>query len=182
MTDFVNKVITLVLIFVMLVLAPLLISYMSTDMITERLVLNDVSQFIDKVTDKSLVSEHDLDSLYLAVNSHGQAYNVTVKKYQVLEEENPTGGELSTTKLIYVNMDELELLTNGTLVYTDQDAEVKEGKIAAGVKKDYVDLEPRDVIKVHVEEVSMSPGKRLFWTLLRVDKGPFEFSLAGTVR
>jgi hypothetical protein len=63
MTDFVNKVITLVLIFVMLVLAPLLISYMSTDMITERLVLNDVSQFIDKVTDKSLVSEHDLDSL-----------------------------------------------------------------------------------------------------------------------
>ena len=168
MTDFINKIITLVLIFVMLVLAPLLISYMSTDMITERLVLNDVSQFIDKVTDKATVSEHDLNSLYIAVNSHGQAYDVTVYKYQVLEEPKPTVGEVSTTKLIYVNMDELELLARG---------EAKDGQ-----PTDFVELNPRDVIKVHVEEVSMSSGKRLFWNLLRVDKGLFEFSLAGTVR
>ena len=170
MTDFINKIITLVLIFVMLVLAPLLISYMSTDMITERLVLIDVSQFIDKVTNKATVSEHDLNSLYLAVNSHGQAYDVTVYKYQVLEEPKPTVGEVSTTKLIYVNMDELELLARG---------EVKDKD---GQPTDFVELNPRDVIKVHVEEVSMSSGKRLFWNLLRVDKGLFEFSLAGTVR
>ena len=51
MSDFINKVITIVLIFVMLVLAPLLISYMTTDMTAERLILNDVTTFIDKVTE-----------------------------------------------------------------------------------------------------------------------------------
>ena len=67
-------------------------------------------------------------------------------------------------------MDELELLARG---------EVKDKD---GQPTDFVELNPRDVIKVHVEEVSMSSGKRLFWNLLRVDKGLFEFSLAGTVR
>ena len=69
MSDFINKVITIVLIFVMLVLAPLLISYMSTDMTSERLILNDVTQFIDKVTDKYTITDYDLNDLYLAVNS-----------------------------------------------------------------------------------------------------------------
>ena len=64
MTDFINKVITIVLVFIMLILAPLLISYMSTDMVTERLVLNEVSQFIDKVTDKGLITEYDINDLY----------------------------------------------------------------------------------------------------------------------
>ena len=49
-------------------------------------------------------------------------------------------------------------------------------------KEDEIELNIKDVVKVHVEEVSMSAGKRLFWTILRVDKGKFEFSLAGTVR
>ena len=157
MTDFVNKVITLVLIFVMLVL--------------------------DKVTDKAHVSEHDLDTLYLAVNSHGQAYDVKVQRYQVLEEPKPTTatGE-NTTKLIYVSMDDIESLARGELVFNNNDEEVKDNPTLLGTTKTYIDLNPRDVIKVHVEEVSISSGKRLFWNLLRVDKGIFEFSLAGTVR
>jgi hypothetical protein len=158
MSDFINKVITVILIFVMLVLAPLLISYMSTDMLTERLVLNDVSQFIDKVTDKFLITEHDINDLYLAVNSHGQAYDITIERYQLLEEPLPDG----STKLIYIHTDDMyDLMTN----------EVRE-----------VELVVRDIVKVHVEEVSMSPAKRMLWTLLHIDKGKLEFSLAGTVR
>lgn len=158
MSDFINKVISLVLIFVMLVLAPLLISYMSTDMIAERLILNDVSQFIDKVTDKAQITDYDLNDLYLAVNSHGGAYEVTVERYQLLEEPMPD----DTTKLIYVKHDETYDLMLG--------------------KIDTVDLNVKDVVKVHVEEATLSAGKRLFWTVLRVDKGKFAFSLAGTVR
>ena len=158
MSDFINKVITIVLIFVLLVLAPLLISYMSTDMVTERLILNDVSQFIDKVTDKALITQYDLNDLYLAVNSHGGAYEVVVERYQLLEEPIPGGG----TKLLYLKHDDTyDLMT---------------------CKEDEIELNIKDVVKVHVEEVSMSAGKRLFWTILRVDKGKFEFSLAGTVR
>ena len=166
MSDFLNKVITLILIFVMLILAPLLLSYMSTDMSAERLVLNDVTQFIDKVTDRAAITEKDLNTLYLNVNSHGRAYEVTVKRYQVMEEPIPSGSgdEITETNLIYISMDDIEALVNGTS---------ETGTIELNVK---------DVVKVHVEEVAMSPGNRMLWTLLRVDKGHFEFSLAGTVR
>ena len=159
MTDFINKVITIVLIFVMLVLAPLLISYMSTDMVAERLILNDVTQFIDKVTDKGLLTNYDLNDLYLAVNSHGGAYEVKVERYQLLEEPLPNG----STKLLYLKHDDVDNMMEGTV-------------------PDYINLNVKDVVKVHVEEVSLSTGKRLLWSVLRVDKGKFEFSLAGTVR
>ena len=163
MSDFINKIITLVLIFIMLVLAPLLLSYMSTDMVTERLVLNDVTSFIDKVTDKGTITNKDLDTLYLDVNSHGQAYNVKVQRYIVVEE--PVGNKMSgvkSTNLIYVNTDDLDRM---------QKKEI-----------DQVNLNIRDVVKVHVEEINLSSGKRLLWTILRVDKGKTHFSMAGTVR
>lgn len=160
MSDFINKVITIILIFIMLVLGPLLISYASTDMVTQRLVLNDVTQFIDKVTDKSVITEYDMDDLYLAVNSHGTAYDVTVERYQLLEEPFTDG----TTKLVYMKHDDMYKLTTGQ----DDD----------GV----VELNVKDVVKVHIKETNMTTSKRLFWSILKVDKGKFEFSLAGTVR
>lgn len=163
MSDFLNKVITIILIFVLLVLAPLLISYMSTDMVTERLVLNDVTQFIDKVTDKALITQQDLDELYMAVNSHGNSFDVDVYRYQLVEEDLP--GE--KTKTLYLKLDDVEILEAA------EDNEKDKYKVKLNIK---------DVVKVHVEESALSPGKRLFWTILRVDKGKFSFSLAGTVR
>lgn len=158
MSDFLNKVITIILIFVLLVLAPLLISYMSTDMVTERLILNEVTQFIDKTTDKATITQNDLDDLYMGVNAHGNSYNVNVYRYQLVEEALP-GDE---TKLLYLKLDDVERL------------EAKE--------IDVVELNIKDVVKVTVEESALSPGKRLFYSVLRVDKGKFSFSLAGTVR
>lgn len=164
MSDFINKVITIVLIFVMLVLAPLLISYMSTDMTSERLILNDVTQFIDKVTDKYTITDYDLNDLYLAVNSHGGAYEVMVDRYQLYEEPAPEseGG----TRILYIRQDDAEQLADD-LNYPDVTS---------------IDLNTKDVVKVRVKEVALSSGKRLFWSIMRVDKGKLEFSLAGTVR
>lgn len=158
MSDFLNKVITIILIFVLLVLAPLLISYMSTDMVTERLILNEVTQFIDKTTDKATITQNDLDDLYMGVNAHGNAYNVNVYRYQLVEEALPG----KKTKLLYLKLDDVERL------------EAKEIPV--------VELNIKDVVKVTVEESALSPGKRLFYSVLRVDKGKFSFSLAGTVR
>ncbi len=158
MTDFINKIITIILIFLMLVLAPLMISYLSTDMVAQRLILNDTTQFIDKVTDKGAITEYDLNDLYLAVNSHGSAYNVVIEHYILVEEPLPDG----TTKLLYIKNDDIDGLIKG--------------------EKDNLSLNVKDVIKVHVEEISRSAGNRLLWSVLRVDKGKFEFSLAGTVR
>lgn len=164
MSDFINKVITIVLIFVMLVLAPLLISYMSTDMTAERLILNDVTQFIDKVTDKYTITDYDLNDLYLAVNSHGGAYEVIVDRYQLYEEPAPEseGG----TRILYIRQDDAEQLADD-LNYPNVTS---------------IDLNTKDIVKVKVKEVALSSGKRLFWSIMRVDKGKLEFSLAGTVR
>lgn len=69
--DFVNKIVTVVLTFIMLVIAPITWEYVRSEMITERLVLNEMVQFLDKVTDKGTITAEDLDDLYLGVNSTG---------------------------------------------------------------------------------------------------------------
>ena len=158
MSGFIDKVISVILVFVMLVLAPLLISYISTDMVTDRLVLNEVSQFIDRVTDKSEITSQDLDDLYMGVNSHGGLFEVEVDRY--IRVAYDVGGVVKTT-------------------YYRSNQEIDELYDAAG---NVALLNVSDVVKVKVKEVGLSSGKRLLWNILRVDSGPTEFSLAGTVR
>ena len=68
----------------MLVVAPLLMSYMTSEMVTERVALNEVSQFIDRVTDKQMITKSDVDDLYIALGASGGIYNVEVKRYVVV--------------------------------------------------------------------------------------------------
>lgn len=121
---------------------------MTTDMISQREALNEVTQFIDKVTDKAIITQADLDELYISLNATGGTYDVTVKRSIRLATQNDDG----TTKVIYMADDTVDTLNIG------------------------------DVVKVHVEEVGVTPAKRLLWLLLKIDRGKFEFSLAGTVR
>lgn len=153
MVDFVNKIITLIMIFVLLVIAPLTVSYMSDEMTMRRLVLNEVTQFIDTTTDKGSVQESDLNDLYLGVNSCGGTFNVTVKRLirVATERINPTTGN-KEVKTMYFSDDSLEDMNTG------------------------------DVIKVSVEEIGVSPAKKFVWNMLKVDMGKFKFSLAGAVR
>lgn len=141
------------MIFLMLVVAPLLISYMSSELTAQRLVLNEVSQFIDRVTDKASVLQTDIDDLYLGVNAHGGTYKVNVKRYIRVASER-------------VDEKTGENVVN-TLYFTNDDLE----ECHAG-----------DVIKVSVEEIGISPVKRLIWSILRVDEGKLKFTLAGAVR
>lgn len=153
MTDFVNKIITLIMIFVLLVIAPLTISYMTDEMTMQRLVLNEVSQFIDVVTDKGSIRKEDLDDLYLGVNSCGGTFNVDVKRLIRVASEHvdPDTGNPEIQNMFFSD-DRLDILNTG------------------------------DVVKVTVEEVGISPTKRFIWNVLRIDSGKFKFSLAGSVR
>lgn len=113
MVDFINKIITIILIFVMLVLAPLLITYMMEDLRAQRLVLNEVSQFIDKVTDKGTITQEDLDQLYLAVNSHGKILDVVVKRFVRVASMDPTTGKVRT---LYFAADKVEDMNPGDII------------------------------------------------------------------
>lgn len=147
MLDYINKVVTIVLVFLMLVIAPLTWVYVRDEMITDRLVLNEIASFIDRVTDKASINEQDLDDLYIAVNATGGTYDVKVKRY--VRTSVNDGGEVRT---VYI-------------------ADSNVGSLNTG-----------DVVKVTVKEVGISPTKRLLWSLLRIDMGKSQYSLAGSVR
>ena len=112
MLDFINKVITITLVFLLMVIAPITISYMTTDMISQREVLNEITQFIDKVTDKSTITQTDLDDLYIGLNATGGTYNATVKRYIRLATQNDDG----STKVIYMADDTVDALNIGDVV------------------------------------------------------------------
>lgn len=154
MSDFINKVISVALIFVMLVVAPLLISYRSEEAMARRLILNDASTFIQMVRDTGKITEADLDVLYMKINSHGIAANVTVKRLVRTEVGNEIARKDSEVKTVYYSVEDKDKLK-----------EINRG----------------DVIKLTVEEIGISSAKRLVYNILKIDEGQFKFSLAGAV-
>lgn len=148
MTDFPNKIVSLIIAFIMFVMAPLTWSYVRNEAKSELLAFNEVTQFIDRVTDKASITQQDLDDLYMGVNATGGTYDIRVKRYIRLSTLDDNGD----TRTLYLSDD-------------------FDGRMNIG-----------DIVKVTVEEIGISPAKRLLWAMLRLDSGKTEFSLAGTVR
>ena len=147
MSDYINKIVTLLLVFLMLVLGPLTFSYLSDEMTSKRLILNDVTTFLDKVTDQAVITDDDLNDFYLALNSHGMVLDATVTRY------------IATP---YVGVD---------------------GKAESGyfIVDDIKELNSGDIIKVSVEEIAISPGRRLMYYVLKVDTGKYRLDMAASV-
>ena len=78
MVDTISKILCILLIFLMLIVAPLLISYKMDDATARRQILFDVTQFIDKVRDTRTVTQAELDQFYADCNSHGLVVDVRV--------------------------------------------------------------------------------------------------------
>lgn len=136
----------------MLVFFPLMMTYILDEMRSERVALNEVQFFIDKVTDKAQVTEQDINQLYIAVNSAGGLYDVDVRRMVRTSVEGVETGD--PVRNVYIR----------------------------GDISDNVTLNQGDVIKVHVSEIGMTTTKRLLWTVLKLDLGKVDFPLAGTVR
>lgn len=151
MSDFINKIITVILVFVMLVMAPLLISYKTDDMLARREILNTVENFIDKVQDTSSITVDDLNKLYLDCNSHGITVNVSVKR------------------LI------------ATAVYDNDNNIAQTNYFATDDTESLASINAGDIVQVQINEVTISPARRATYKLLGLDEGEFEFTLAGVV-
>lgn len=152
MTDFISKIITLILIFIMCVIAPLMISYASTQATCNRLALNETVVFIDTVTNKGYITPEDIRSFNISLNSHGRVFKSTIERQVLVEEPLPD----STTKICYFTEDISDI--------------TKEQALNTG-----------DIVKVSVEGVTASDGERLMVAILRVWGGIFQFSHAGVV-
>lgn len=111
MSDFLNNVISILLVFVAVVLAPLMLCTLNNDMISERLILNDTSEFLDKVTDKGYITEDDLESFYAQVNSYSLVVNANVSRE--VRGETKFGDEIRT---VYIRVDDTSVLNSGDMI------------------------------------------------------------------
>ncbi|MBR1453189.1 MAG: hypothetical protein IJ593_00870 [Lachnospiraceae bacterium] len=154
MSDFINKIITVILVFLMLVVAPMLISYKTDDILARREILNDVEVFIDKVSDTASITKDDINKLYLDCNSHGLTVNVSVSRLIETSAFDEYNQEARINYFSIDDKDDIEFLTS---------------------------INKGDIIKVTVEEVTVSHSRLALFRILGLDDGGLEFSLAGVV-
>lgn len=160
MVDFVNKIVSILLIFVMFVLAPVLYAYSSNYSTGQRLVLNDVTTFLDKMSDKGEINDEDMQDFYASINSHGFALDVVVQKFSKTIITDAKGN----LKTEYIASDDVmeQFLKDDTLTT--------------------VQLDKGDILKVHVDEVNISKGRRFIYLISGIDNGALEFSMADVIK
>lgn len=112
MNGFLSRIISLILVFLMLILAPLVNSYCVTEMENRRQLLNEVTSFLDVVSDKKSITDDDLNEFYMKVSSYGMVLDVQVNrlvKTATLESD----GNVNVT---YMSADDISLLNQRDVV------------------------------------------------------------------
>lgn len=112
MNGFLSRIISLVLVFLMLILAPLVYSYCVTEMENRRQLLNEVTSFLDVVTDKKSITNDDINEFYMKAASYGMVLDVQVSrlvKTATLESD----GNINIT---YISADDISLLNQKDVV------------------------------------------------------------------
>jgi hypothetical protein len=99
MTDLFNKILGVLLAFVLLVGAPMAIDTMSRELTMKRSILNEMTNFIDKVTDSGRLTDADLADFYLGISSYGIAMDATISRYAKVV--NPDGHNGTYTSYVY---------------------------------------------------------------------------------
>ena len=88
-SDIPGKVIGLGLAFVLCVLMPFITVSVEQEMLERRLVVSDVSDFIDSVVDSRKVIDSELESLNLALASYGMRVSYDIKRYRATVNPDP---------------------------------------------------------------------------------------------
>lgn len=112
MTDLFNKILGVLLAFILLAGAPMIIQTMSRELTVHRSVLNEMTNFIDKVTDNGRLSPADLADFQLGISSYGIAMDITINRY--MKVVNPDGA--SGTYTSYVYSDDLTTWNAGDII------------------------------------------------------------------
>lgn len=141
MKGFISRVIALILVFFMLILAPLINSYCITEMENRRQILNEVTSFLDMVTDKKTISTDDLNRFYMKISSYGMVLDIKVKrlvKTATLEND----GTLNVT---YVSVDDISIINQRDIIQVQlreksQSSYQKILQIFLGVEEEYYSL------------------------------------------
>ena len=90
----------------MLIIAPLINAYGVQEMENKVELLNDVSEFLDKQTDKGGITDEDMDQFYVNVQSHGMILDVKVDRLVKTATESGDG----TIHTTYIAADDNTIL------------------------------------------------------------------------
>ena len=151
MVDTISKILCIVLIFLMLIVSPLLISYKIDDAVARREVLFEVTHFIDTVRDTRTVSSGDLDQFYQNCNARGLTVNIEVRRLVKTVVVDPVTQKVAVN---YTIVDDPASLTN---------------------------FSKGDGIQVTVKEIGVSQARSYMYSVLGADSGDFNLTLSGIV-
>ncbi|GMQ55940.1 hypothetical protein AN1V17_03320 [Vallitalea sediminicola] len=115
MSDFFNRVIGLFLAFILLIIAPLYLQSLSRDLTIKRSILNEMTNFIDKVTDTGHISDLDKTDFYTGCSSYGAVVDVKIKHYMRIVNPDGNGSTYST----YVLTDKITDWNQGDIIEVD---------------------------------------------------------------
>lgn len=160
MSDFISKVVNLCILFTM-ILAVMGMVFASQQATSQRLVLNEATEFLDKVSDKAYLTAGDMDELYMRMNSHGMLLDVEVER------------------LMYAPMEKDDAVISN---YTSVDSTETLGVEKNGQKKSEIAFNKNDLVRIKVKEIGMPGTRRFIYRLIGIDTGAFEFALAAPVQ
>jgi len=96
MSDILSKILGIILAFILLAFAPLTINMMTNDLTSKRESINEVTNFINVVTDTGRISDDQLKDFYTGCAVHSIPFDVKVKRYQkVINPDNMGGTSVS---------------------------------------------------------------------------------------
>lgn len=111
MTNFINTILSIFIGFFSIVIASFLQLGLQSDLKTQRIVYNEVTNLIDKVEDTGELTAKDKSDFYLALSATGVIFEVDmIRELKVVNPRDATSGEVVTS---YVKIDENSKFNKG---------------------------------------------------------------------
>lgn len=111
MHDLPGKIIGLVIAFALIVVMPFVNTTVEDEMLDRRLIINDVSNFIDEVVDSRNVTDAMLDELNVNLASYGMTVDYEIEHYRRSVNADPLSD--SDYYVTYVKSDDIRSYEKG---------------------------------------------------------------------
>jgi hypothetical protein len=111
---FLSKCISIILVFFLLIIAPMINIYGQHEMQGRMEILNDVTAFLDRVTDKGEITQDDIDEFTLTVESHGLVLDVDIDR--LVKTATLIDASTEELDITYIAADDITKLSSGNVV------------------------------------------------------------------
>jgi len=93
--NFLDKMLGTLIAFTILFLAPITVLTLAQDFNMQRGITNEVTNFIDKVTDSGEITDMDIADFYLGCSSYGAIVDVKINRFIKMVVPDGMGGSTS---------------------------------------------------------------------------------------